>query len=238
MKKYLAFLLFGLISSLTLAGDFADCRNMFADGKAPIIASKGLKLRPLCYQSFAVMHSGQSRTPFYVAERLNKASVSPDIERATRFFADARLPQSERAELDDYKNSGYDRGHMAPAADMPDDIAMAQCFTLANMVPQAPMNNRKTWAKIESDTRKYVTRAGGEVYVITGPFFGPNHAVIGPGKVWVPTHLFKLVYDPAKGKAWAHWIENTDTAKATAPITLQALIEHIGYNPMPGAKVN
>jgi endonuclease G len=144
--------------------------------------------RALCYDSFAILHSGESKTPVFVAERLNQASVADaDEKRTNRFFADARLRSAERATLEDYKNSGYDRGHMAPAGDMPTAQAMAQSFSLANMVPQGPEHNRGVWAKsVEMATRSYVKRAAGDVYVITGPVYVPSIAQspgIGPGQV-------------------------------------------------------
>src|SRR5690606_31134956 len=142
--------------------------------------------------------------------------------RTDRVFTDARLPSAERAQLEDYRGSGYDRGHMAPAADMPNAQAIAQSFSLANMVPQAPQNNRKTWVGIERATRQYVMRAKGDDHVFTGPvFLGNQVSTIGNGRVMVPTHLFKLVYDPNTNRAWAHWVENTDDARAGKPITYE-----------------
>jgi endonuclease G len=72
---------------------------------------------------------GQKPHPIYVAEKLNRQTImmQKETERTNRFFADARLPR-ERAELSDYKNSGYDRGHMAPAGNMATPEAMAQSF--------------------------------------------------------------------------------------------------------------
>lgn len=71
--------------------------------------------------------------------------------------------------LEDYKGSGWSRGHMAPAGNMPTAKAMAQSFSLANMVPQAAKHNGGVWAAtVEQATRKYVAHAGGDVYVHTG----------------------------------------------------------------------
>jgi endonuclease G len=212
--------------------DFEQCRQLFADQSPPVILQTQAKeTRALCFTAFAVLHSGQSRTPLYVAEKLNRKTLqAAHQKRKDKFFADARLPRAERAELDDYKGSGYDRGHMAPAADMTTPESMAQSFSLANMVPQSSANNRKAWAKIEKDTRKYVLRAQGDVYVITGPVFEAAPATIGSNRVWVPKHLFKLVYDPATNKAWAHWIDNQDVAKADEPISYKELVNRTGIS--------
>ena len=119
-------------------------------------------LRELCYEAFAVLHSGETKTPVYVAQRLNRKSIEDaDERRADKFFADARLPVAERAELEDYKRSGFSRGHMAPAGDMPTPTAMAQSFSLANMVPQNAQQTGGSWATIEQDTRRYVLEPRG-----------------------------------------------------------------------------
>ena len=152
---------------------FAECRQFFPEGRPPVVPKRPA-LRELCYEAFAVLHSGETKTPVYVAQRLNRKSIEDaDERRADKFFADARLPVAERAELEDYKRSGYSRGHMAPAGDMPTPTAMAQSFSLANMVPQNAQQNGGSWAKIEQDTRRYVLRAKGDVYVITGRCLSP-----------------------------------------------------------------
>lgn len=190
--------------------------------------------RELCYEAFAVLHSGTSKTPVFVAERLNRATVeSANEKRTNKFFADARLPRAERAELSDYKGSGYARGHMAPAGDMPNPTAMAQSFSLANMVPQNPTQNSGAWSKIEQDTRRYALRAKGDVFVITGPVFGPNSQTIGANRMRVPTHLFKLVYDESSGRAWAHWQPNSEDARPSRPISYDELTQRIGMELLP-----
>jgi endonuclease G len=159
-------------------------------------------------------------------------------KRTNKFFADARLRSAERATLEDYKRSGFDRGHMAPAGDMPTAQAMAQSFSLANMVPQAPEHNRGVWAKsVEAATRKYAARATGDVYVITGPVFVPSIAqspCIGAGQVRVPTYLFKLVYDKDRNRAWAFWQENSDATRASKPISYAELVKRTGIEFLPG----
>ena len=132
---------------------FAQCPQFFANGQPPQVPRQPA-LPELCYEAFAVLHSGATRTPVYVAQRLNRGLIEDvDEKRADRFFSDARLPSDERAELEDYKGSGYSRGHMAPAGDMPTPSAMAKSFSLANMVPQNIKHNSGAWAKIEQDTR-------------------------------------------------------------------------------------
>ena len=127
--------------------------QFFANGQPPQVPRQPA-LPELCCEAFAVLHSGATRTPVYVAQRLNRGLIEDvDEKRADRFFADARLPSDERAELEDYKGSGYSRGHMAPAGDMPTPSAMAKSFSLANMVPQNIKHNSGAWAKIEQDTR-------------------------------------------------------------------------------------
>ena len=92
--------------------------------------------RALCYDAFAILYSGESKTAVYVAQKLNRALVlDADEKRTDRFFADARLPEAERATLKDYRGSHFDKGHLAPAGQMPTPAAMAQSFSLANMVP-------------------------------------------------------------------------------------------------------
>lgn len=221
------------------AVDFRDCPHFFVGGTSPAVPDRHkLAPRALCYDAFAVFHSGVAKTPIFVAERLNKTQLNDAKaeKRTNRFFADARLPRAERAQLSDYKGSGFDRGHMAPAANMPTAQAMAQSFSLANMVPQASANNQRSWAGIEKATRKYVMRAEGDVYVITGPVHGNKPETVGPGKVWVPAYLYKLVYDATSGRAWAHWIENNNEARAGKPISYEELVRRTGIEFFPGRR--
>lgn len=216
---------------------FAQCRQFFPNGQTPVLETgTASQLRELCFTSFAVLHSGASRTPVFVAERLNRETLSnaKGLKRTDRFYADARLPRAERSELSDYSHSGYSRGHMAPAGDMSNPEAMAQSFSLANMVPQNQRHNSGPWSKIEDDTRKYAMRAQGDVYVFTGPVFGANPATIGSNKVHVPDTLFKLVYDTATGRSWVHWQQNGPKQDSIQPITYAEFVRRTGLHLLPG----
>ncbi|ROT44719.1 DNA/RNA non-specific endonuclease [Pusillimonas sp. NJUB218] len=203
---------------------FKDCPQFFP-GKPPAVpAATGL--RELCFSSFAILHSGQTKTPVFVAQRLNRKMLeqAKSVERQDRFYEEGRLPATERAKLDDYRGSGYARGHMAPAADMHTPDAMTQSFSLANIVPQDQRQNSGPWNKIEEDTRKYIMRAKGDVYVFTGPVYANNSQRIGAGRVAVPTHLFKVVYDATTKRSWVHWQENGPDAIAGRPISYDEFI--------------
>ena len=221
--------------------------NFFVNGSPPKVPNASpAKQRELCFDAFAILHSGQSKTPAYVVEKLSKAQLS-DAKgevRTNRFYEEARLRSAERSRLEDYKERTvengvevrFDRRHMAPAADMP-DAQMAQSFSLANMVPQAPENNRGPWAKsVEKATRNYVMRAAGDVYVFTGPVYSAPVQTIGASQVWIPKYLYKLVYYPVANHAWAHWLENTDDARAGRPISYEELVRRTGIEFLSGAK--
>ena len=190
----------------------------------------------LCSNNFAVLTSTTSKAPIFVIERLSSALLNDakDEERTNNFYADPRLPRGARAELSDYRGSGLDRGHLANAADQPDQQSMIQSFALSNMVPQDPYSNRKgAWFKAEMDTRKYARRARGDVFVYSGPLFRGDIRTIGANRVWVPSHLFKLVYDASSGRAWAHIVENSADGRLGQPMGYPEFVQQTGLDLLP-----
>jgi endonuclease G len=222
-----------LYSKEQLSQSFSACLDSFpGKDSTPVERSFNANMQPtrLCSDGFAVMYSKTSKTPLVVVERLN-AGIIADAkgeERTDDFYPDPRLKQGERAELSDYKGSGFDRGHQAPAGDATDPHAMAQTFALSNMIPQDPTNNRKVWSKIEGDTRKYASRAQGDVFVFTGSLFMGNQVKTIGDKVWLPTHIFKLVYDQSTGRAWAFVLENNASATVGAPMSYDQFVKMTG----------
>ena len=188
----------------------SGCPDHYLDARAPEIRNPKLAVatRELCYGVFGIMHSGVTRTPLWSAEHLRADNVASaqGMKRDNAFHAESRLPPAQRAELNDYARSGYDRGHMAPNGDMPDPISQRESFSLANMVPQDGDHNRHIWAPIEGAVRKMAKKEG-QLYVITGPaFLGSDIKKVG--NVLVPTHLYKIVYSPRQKAAAAWFTEN------------------------------
>ncbi|OYY21332.1 MAG: endonuclease [Polynucleobacter sp. 24-46-87] len=227
--KFLAKLL--LLSSLWLplsaSALFDQCKDLFPAQQVPSTTQIG---RDLCFDDFAIYYSPSDKKPIYTVERLHGEQLqAPHPRRSNQFYEEARLPAHERALLADYRGSGYDRGHNVPAGDMTRERGMAQSFSLANMMPQTRQNNQGIWAKrVEEPTRMYIKRAEGDVYVFTGST--GNAGSIGKSKVIIPSHLYKLVYDPNKKLAWAYWVENTDDAQMSAPISYAELVQKTGID--------
>ncbi len=223
---------------LTAHAAFESCPLFFAKPPPPIAFPA--KQHSLCFDGFAVLYSGQSKTPVYVAERLNaRVLASASLQRRTdTFYPEARLPVSARAQLSDYRGIGYSRGHMAPAANMADPASMAQSFSLANIVPQDRDHNRGAWAKVEKATRDYVRRAKGDVFVVTGPLFDRElTGKIGAGAVWVPERIFKLVYTPATGRAWVFVQSNSGAPQPMRPNSYRRFVDDTGLNLLSGLPV-
>ena len=233
MLRTLAFSLAVLASASALAG--TDCPQHFAAGRPPVVTNPKLQPRTqeICFGAFAVLHSGLTRTPLYAAEYLTRQNVrnAGKLSRKDSYHAEEALPEGERAELSDYERSGYDRGHMAPNGDFATRKAQAESFSLANMVPQAHESNAGVWAGIESATRRLAAREG-ELYVLTGPaFIGAN--LKKAGNVLVPTHVWKVVFSPARQQAGAYLITNDDT-RAYAVVSVSRLEKMVGIRLLPG----
>ncbi|MFT4191911.1 MAG: DNA/RNA non-specific endonuclease [Comamonas sp.] len=222
-----------LLRAMRPGQDFAECASQFPASVAMSTAEVSPRWLPqaLCFDGFAVMYSGLTRTPLFVVERLDAAALGDASaqSRTDEFFADERIAAGRRAELSDYARSGYDRGHMAAAANRASTAAMVQSFALSNMVPQDPENNRKVWADLEADVRKFVRRASGPVYVFTGPVFDAHYRTVGGDRVWVPAALFKLVYDDKNQRAWGYVLPNTAEARLGAPMDYAAFVQRTGW---------
>ena len=147
-------------------------------------------------EGYALGYDYELKIPRWVTYRLTAEELAnPRAGRSEDFRPDPMLKRGA-AQLEDYRGSGYDRGHMAPAADMKWSAkAMSECFYLSNMVPQDRQNNGGIWNEIEQTVRGFAT-AEKSVFVVTGPAIDDRmFESIGPGRVAVPQRLYKVVYD-------------------------------------------
>lgn len=179
----------------------ADCPVLSETG-SPFLGI-GAHVTPVCHGAFAALHDDDLLIPRWVAYRLTTLHTLGCLKPAEEFHAEDALPPGRRAEPDDYRRSGFDRGHQAPAEDFTwDPQAAYESFSMVNAAPQLPGLNREGWERLEQTVRAWAWTRG-SVIVFVGPILTPQPPTIGADRVAVPIAFFKVVYDPAAGQAIA-----------------------------------
>ncbi len=199
-KTILLLLLLGGIFEPLLAKTLTKKLPLFQDSLNLLYGIAGKQGKILNKKYFVINYNNQWKIPYWVAYKLDTLDLKGKIIRQGRFQPDSELPVGFRAEPIDYEHSGYDRGHMAPAGDFKrSPEAMKTTFLLSNIAPQTPALNRKIWKRLEEEVRKRVL-IDGKLWIITGNLFidSDSNSVtpyqhIGPNKVAVPTHCFKVI---------------------------------------------
>lgn len=211
------------------------CMQFGPENALPVLLNK--KLQPhttlLCNTAYAVLNSGDVHEPLWSAEYLDETAVwgGRKIGRTTNsFVADDRLPTGDGATLADYRNSGFERGHMTPSADAGTVETQEETYTLSNVVPQTAALNEGVWTGVEMAVRIMALLDGG-VYVVTGPDFTGSSQAIGHN-VLVPTATWKAIYDPRHHEAGAYLCQNTDSPTCQT-LSVAALADRIGIDPFP-----
>ena len=134
----------------------------------------------------------------WVAYQLTRAETSNLFKRENKFVSDPLIKGTDNGI--DYEKSGYDRGHLCPAADMGfSKITMQESFYYSNMSPQIPGFNRGIWKQLEEQTRNWAIEYD-SLYIVVGPIFSDSMKVIGPHQVVVPNSYYKVVLDNHKGE--------------------------------------
>lgn len=171
-------------------------------------------------REYIVGYSYLFRQPRWVMEVIDPVNTVIVTKRINAFRPDLRVPEKFRADLDDFKRSGYDRGHLVPSADRRlSDIKNSETFLLTNMSPQEPRLNQGIWRLHEEAVRNLFYLVA-EVYVICGPLFEVGKAIkqigVGPVKVPVPHSYFKSVLaEDIRGrmKLWSFIFPNRGSNK-------------------------
>ena len=160
-----------------------------------VILPEGLSEQIKEYAGFTVSFNKDNHTPNYVAWELLGSEVSGDYDRSDYFWQDNDIIGCPAYK--DYTNSGYDRGHMCPAADQKwSEQAMWDSFVMANMCPQIHDLNAGAWLTLENKERQWAKRDSA-IYIIAGPIYEGNaQKRIGNIGVRVPDGFFKVFLAP------------------------------------------
>lgn len=181
----------------------------------------------LCRGGYALGYDYSYRIARWASYRLTRASISGDAARRDRFRADPDLPKEHRAQVSDYRNSGYDRGHLAPseAIDTSAEINL-ETFYLSNMAPQRPAFNRGIWRVLESWVRGW-TETRGELYVVTGTIFAERPRRIGENRIAVPSYFYKVIYDPRAQEVLAYLLPHRPDLRSDSLPRYQVTVDEI-----------
>ena len=160
---------------------------------------------------YTLSYNQYYKNPNWVAWELTREETKGETERYDKFLPDPDLPEP-RVVHKDYTKSGYDRGHMAPAADMKwSKQAMIESFYMSNICPQVGNLNRGDWNDLEELCRDWADKYG-RIYLACGPIFDSKSPKrIGGHKVAVPDRFFKviLIYNRKNPIAMGFIFKNT-----------------------------
>ena len=194
-------------------------------GKADIIID-----RP----GYALGYIEYHEQPAWVIYIMTKVEATTKVaKRTNKFRSDPEIPTGSATTVD-YRRSGYDRGHLAPAADMAfSGQTMADSFFMSNMSPQKPAFNRGIWKDLEALVR-YFAITERKIVVVTGPILPKKKSVtIGTNKVTVPTHYYKVIFDLTPPQKMIGFIlpnEGSDEPLAAFAVTVDAVEKATGLN--------
>ena len=141
---------------------------------------------------YTLSYSKEDEQAEWVAYTLYKNSVNDSTKRKDNFREDPKVIDGS-ASLSDYRGSGYDRGHLAPAKAMSfNNLSMSESFFMSNMSPQHPSFNRGIWKKLEEEVRDWIAISD-SLYVVTGPILDKPIGKIGENEVTVPSAYYKTI---------------------------------------------
>ena len=149
----------------------------------------------LSHTYYTLSYSEADKQAEWVAYYLTPASINGPQKRSSKFLPDPFL--SNPLGSSSYIKSGYDRGHLCPAADMKlNTTSMKESFYMSNMSPQVPSFNRGIWSKLEDKIRDWALEKKG-LYVVTGPLLNKNCGTVNQ-KITVPCAYYKMVFKQTK----------------------------------------
>ena len=147
------------------------------------------------YSGFTLCYRESYEDAEWVSYILTSEKTNAITSRTDDFRTDVSITTLSASPAD-YRGSGYDRGHLAPAADMEwSKESVSESFLMSNMTPQTPGFNRGVWKKLESKVRQWA-KDFGEITVVTGPVLEKEasfYKTIGENCVAVPEYFYKVL---------------------------------------------
>jgi endonuclease G len=148
----------------------------------------------IIHTGYTLSYNEEAEQANWVAYELTAQETQKAFERTNKFLVDPSISTGSATDAD-YKKSGFDRGHLAPAADMGwSSTTMIESFYYSNMSPQQPGFNRGIWKNLESLVRTWATE-NESIYVVTGPVLTQGLPTIGWNKVAIPNYYYKVILD-------------------------------------------
>lgn len=188
------------------------------------------------HPGFSLRYSERHEQAIWVAYMLTGEMTRPMVPRSNDFRIDPKVSTGSATHTD-YRGSGFDRGHLAPAGDMGWSAAsMSASFFYSNMSPQRPSNNRGVWKRLEEQVRRWAL-AYDTLYVVTGPLLHDSLPCIGPSCVSVPEAYYKALlrhgHSGSEGIAFVVPNEGSREALTTFAISLDSLERLTGLDFFP-----
>jgi len=191
----------------------SPCDQFFPNGKEIVVPGTQV----ICHSFYASIYDTKHEADIFSTELVQNGKVG----RVDSFKADPAVANSPTPA--DYTNTGFDRGHMTPAADSANDTEMSDTFYMTNMTPQYPNVNRIAWKALETSVRAMPFKN-----VVTGAVYSADYTpVIGTHKVPVPTMLYKIVY-LTDGTIKAFEATNTKDTKVAVPVDVSVIEKQTG----------
>ena len=147
------------------------------------------------HQAYTLRYNEKHEQAEWVAYTLLDKHLKGKHGRNDHFRSDPDVP-TQTAKPTDYTRSGYDRGHLAPAADFKYSAnAVDESFYMSNMSPQAPSFNRGMWKGLENKVREWASQKK-KLYVVSGPILKKHLRKIGKdNRISIPKQFYKIVVD-------------------------------------------
>ena len=164
------------------------------------------------HRAFTLAYNEQHEQAEWVFYYLDSSRITGNHNRTNDFRPD-ELVSTGSADLNDYRGSGFDRGHLCPAADNKQSlITMSESFLMSNMSPQRPGFNRGIWKQLEEQFRSWALMYKG-IYVVTSGILTDSLKNIGINNVSIPDYYYKIAYSPLNNQMIAFVLPNESSSE-------------------------